>query len=62
MPSHSFECKSGGLPARDAESPPLAERDLLALLNAGGYGSATVLNHALRGEFPELLLNHEDPT
>lgn len=36
--------------------PALAEGDLLALLNVGGYGSSAASNHCMRGEFRELLL------
>lgn len=36
--------------------PPIAEGDLLALLNVGGYGSAMSSNHCMRGEFREHLL------
>jgi diaminopimelate decarboxylase len=46
--------------AEDIELPAVAEGDLLALLNAGGYGSSAASNHCMRGEFRELLLNHED--
>lgn len=46
--------------AEDIELPAVAEGDLLALLNAGGYGSSAASNHCLRGEFRELLLEHED--
>jgi diaminopimelate decarboxylase len=42
--------------ATDVALPPLAEGDLLALLNAGGYGSAASSNHCMRGEFREYLL------
>jgi diaminopimelate decarboxylase len=42
--------------AEDVELPPLAEDDLLALLNVGGYGSAAASNHCMRGEFREYLL------
>jgi diaminopimelate decarboxylase len=42
--------------AEDVELPPLAEADLLALLNVGGYGSASASNHCMRGEFREYLL------
>lgn len=42
--------------AEDVELPAVAEGDLLALLNAGGYGSAAASNHCMRGEFRELLL------
>jgi diaminopimelate decarboxylase len=36
--------------------PPVAEGDLLALLNAGGYGAAMSSHHCARGEFTEYLL------
>jgi diaminopimelate decarboxylase len=42
--------------AEDVELPVVAEGDLLALLNAGGYGSAAASNHCMRGEFHEYLL------
>ena len=45
--------------AEDIELPAVAEGDLLALLNAGGYGSSAASNHCMRGEFREYLLpNH----
>ena len=47
------------LVAEDVELPAVAEGDLLALLNAGGYGSAAASNHCMRGEFRELLLADE---
>jgi len=34
----------------------LGEGDVLAILNVGGYGSASASNHCLRGEFGEVLL------
>ena len=37
--------------------PPLAEGDLIALMNAGGYGSACASNHCMRGRFGEYLLD-----
>lgn len=43
--------------AEDVELPPLAEGDLIALLNAGGYGSASASNHCMRGRFGELLVD-----
>ena len=43
--------------AEDIDLPPIAEGDLLALLNAGGYGSAAASNHCMRGEFREYLLS-----
>lgn len=36
--------------------PEVREGDLLALLNAGGYGSAMSSNHCMRGQFSEYLL------
>jgi diaminopimelate decarboxylase len=42
--------------AEDIFLPPLKEGDLLALLNAGGYGSASSSNHCMRGTFSEYLL------
>lgn len=42
--------------AEDILLPPLQEGDLLALLNAGGYGSASSSNHCMRGNFSEYLL------
>ncbi len=45
--------------AEDVELPVLAEGDLLALLNAGGYGSSSSSNHCMRGEFREYLLLDE---
>ncbi len=42
--------------AEDIELPPIAEGDLLALLNVGGYGSAAASNHCMRGEFREYLV------
>lgn len=43
----------------DLELPAIAEGDLLALLNVGGYGSAMSSNHCMRGEFREHLLLDE---
>jgi diaminopimelate decarboxylase len=42
--------------AEDHTMPPLLEDDRIALINAGGYGSAMSSNHCMRGEFTELLL------
>jgi len=36
--------------------PPLEEGDRIALINAGGYGSAMSSNHCMRGDFAELLV------
>lgn len=43
--------------AEDVLLPAPEEGDLLALLNAGGYGSSAASNHCMRGEFRELLLD-----
>jgi len=42
--------------AEDVKLPLIAEGDYLALLNAGGYGSASSSNHCMRGTFNEYLL------
>ncbi|WP_084691038.1 diaminopimelate decarboxylase [Sphingomonas sp. SRS2] len=42
--------------AEEHPMPPLAEGDRIALINAGGYGSAMASNHCMRGEFYELLI------
>ena len=42
---------------RDALLPPLANGDLLAFLNAGGYGASMASNHCMRGVFRERLLS-----
>jgi len=42
--------------AEDHPMPPLEEGDRIALINAGGYGSAMSSNHCMRGEFVELLV------
>jgi diaminopimelate decarboxylase len=41
--------------AEDVVLPPLAERDVVCLLNAGGYGASMSSNHCLRHEFTEHL-------
>ena len=43
--------------AEDVVLPRLHEGDTLALLNAGGYGSASASNHCMRGSFSEHLLD-----
>ncbi len=40
----------------DAPLPPLANGDLLAFLNAGGYGAAMASDHCMRGDFAEIFL------
>jgi diaminopimelate decarboxylase len=45
--------------AEDVVLPALREGDLLALLNVGGYGSASSSNHCMRGQFAEYLLLEE---
>ncbi|HWA09030.1 MAG TPA: diaminopimelate decarboxylase [Opitutaceae bacterium] len=42
--------------ARNVRLPRLAEGDVLAFLNAGGYGAAMSSQHCLRGAFREYLL------
>jgi len=42
--------------AHDVALPPLAEGDLLAFINIGGYASAMSSNHCMRGQFNERLL------
>jgi len=42
--------------AEDIELPAISEGDYLALLNTGGYGSASSSNHCMRGRFSEYLL------
>lgn len=42
--------------AEDAVLPPLAEGDVLCLLNAGGYGASMSSSHCLRTEVTEHLL------
>ena len=43
--------------AENVELQALAEGDLLALLNTGGYGSSSSSNHCMRGEFREELIH-----
>jgi diaminopimelate decarboxylase len=43
--------------AEDVVLPTLQEGDVIALLNAGGYGSASASNHCMRGQFDEHLLD-----
>jgi diaminopimelate decarboxylase len=45
--------------AEDIELPAISEGDYLALLNTGGYGSASSSNHCMRGRFSEYLLIDE---
>ncbi|MGH8252212.1 MAG: hypothetical protein ACREVI_16220 [Steroidobacteraceae bacterium] len=42
--------------AEDVSLPPLAEGDLLALLNVGGYGASAASNHCMRGAYREHLI------
>jgi diaminopimelate decarboxylase len=42
--------------AEDVLLPPIQEGEYLALLNVGGYGSASSSNHCMRGEFSEYLI------
>ncbi len=41
---------------RDIELPPVAEDDVIALINAGAYSSSMSSNHCMRGKFKEFLL------
>jgi diaminopimelate decarboxylase len=43
--------------AEDVVLPALQEGDCIALLNAGGYGSASASNHCMRGSYAEQLLD-----
>ncbi|HEX2813375.1 MAG TPA: diaminopimelate decarboxylase [Sphingopyxis sp.] len=43
--------------AEDVALPPLEEGDVIALLNAGGYGAAMSSDHCMRGAFRETLLD-----
>ena len=43
--------------AEDVELQPLEEGDLIALMNAGGYGSSSASNHCMRGRCGEFLLD-----
>jgi diaminopimelate decarboxylase len=43
--------------AEDVVLPRLQEGEFVALLNAGGYGSAAASNHCMRGSFSEHLLD-----
>jgi diaminopimelate decarboxylase len=42
--------------ARDKPMPPLAEGDVIALLNAGGYAASMSSDHCMRGGFMERML------
>jgi diaminopimelate decarboxylase len=42
--------------AEDIELPEMAEGDLLALMNLGGYSVASSSNHCMRGDFSEYLI------
>ena len=42
--------------AENLPLPTIRERDLLAFLNSGGYGSSMSSNHCMRGEYLELLI------
>ena len=42
--------------AEDVWLPPIEEGEYLALLNVGGYGSASSSNHCMRGQFTEYLV------
>ncbi len=43
--------------AENIPLPPVCEGDLLAFLNAGGYGTSAASNHCMRGDYVELMLD-----
>jgi diaminopimelate decarboxylase len=47
--------------AQDIWLPLPREGDMLALLNVGGYGSASSSNHCMRGQFTEYMLGMAPP-
>ena len=49
--------EAGDLWMREHPLPPLRKGDLVALINAGGYGASMSSNHCLRGSFSELLID-----
>lgn len=49
-------CETGDFFARDRELPKVAERDLLAILDAGAYGASLGSNYNTRGRPAELLV------
>jgi diaminopimelate decarboxylase len=50
-------CETGDFFARDRELPPVAEGDLLAILDAGAYGMALSSNYNTRPRLPEILVS-----
>jgi len=50
-------CETGDFFARDRELPPVAEGDLLAILDAGAYGMALSSNYNTRPRATELLVS-----
>ena len=51
-------CESSDVVGRDRELPPLAVGDLLAVLDAGAYGSAMASNYNRRPLPPEVLVEN----
>lgn len=50
-------CETGDFFARDRELPPLAEGDLVAILDAGAYGMSISSNYNTRGRAAEVLVD-----
>lgn len=50
-------CETGDFLARDRELPAMQEGDLLAILDAGAYGSVLASNYNTRGRAAEVLVN-----
>jgi diaminopimelate decarboxylase len=50
-------CETGDFFARDRELPVMREGDLLAILDAGAYGSVLGSNYNTRGRAPEVLVD-----
>jgi diaminopimelate decarboxylase len=50
-------CETGDFFARDREVPPVAEGDLLAILDAGAYGMVLASNYNTRPRAPEVLVS-----
>jgi diaminopimelate decarboxylase len=50
-------CETGDFFARDRELPRVGEGDLLAILDAGAYGSVLGSNYNTRGRAAEVLVD-----
>jgi len=50
-------CETGDFFARDRELPVIQERDLLAILDAGAYGSVLASNYNTRNRPAEVLVD-----